>query len=94
MLILCRARVRAQADLQQLQPAPQMGLLVPGQALAIKRVHGVDSRIKKQLAEREEEILKALAGKTYAPNFYGSYSSLEVEEKTGVMQPCASLILG
>ena len=71
-----------------------MGLLVPGQALAIKQVSGVDSKIKKQLAEREEEILKALGGKTYAPNFYGSCSSLEVEEKTGDMQPCANLILG
>ena len=93
-LALCRARVRAQEDLQKLQPAPHMGLLVPGRELAIKQVHGIDSEVKKQLAEREEAVLTALAGKAYAPKLYGSFNSLDGEEGSGGGQPCANLIIG
>ena len=91
---MCRARVRAQLDLQQLQPAPEMGSLAPGQDLVIKRLVGVDRAPVKWLAEREASVLQALDGKPYVPTFYGSFSSQEQEEGSGVMRPCANLVMG
>ena len=93
-MFVCRARVRSQAELQALQPAPQMSALIPGQDVVIQMLVGVDHELLRQLGEHEASVLQALAGKPWVPTFHGSFSSQEVGEGSRVMRPCANLIMG
>jgi len=92
--LLCRARVRSKADLAQLHPQPYLGPLQPGQQVVIKVMKGIDGEALRQLAEHEEEVLGAVTGKPYMPQFYGSFRTEQVEEESGVVRPCANLITG
>ena len=86
--------MRSAADLAQLQPQPYLGPLQPGQQVVIKVMKGTDGEALGQLAEHEEEVLRAVAGKPYVPQFYGSFKTEDVEEGSGVVRPCANLIMG
>ena len=55
---------------------------------------GIDGEALGQLVEHEEEVLRAVAGKPYVPQFYGSFKTEDVEEGSGVVRPCANLIMG
>ena len=90
--MLCRARLRSADDLAQLQPQPYLGPLQPGQQVVIKVMKGTAGEALRQLAEHEEEVLRAVTGKPYMPQFYGSFTTEQVEEETGVVRPCANLI--
>lgn len=90
LLCLCRARVKGEADLINLQLPDG---LEPGQRLVIKQVHNVDQEVPRTLAEHEEEVLRSLAGKPFAPKLYGSYPSQEEETGTGSTCQCANLII-
>ena len=86
--------MRSAADLAQLQPQPYLGPLQPGQKVVIKVMKGIHEDILRQLAEHEEEVLRAVTDKPYMPRFYGSFRSEDVEEGSGVVRPCANLIMG
>ncbi|DBA75938.1 TPA: hypothetical protein ACH3X2_008996 [Trebouxia sp. C0005] len=88
------ARVRSMADLAQLQAPPYLGPLQPGQQVVIKVVKGIDRENLRDLAEHEEEVLRALTGKPYVPQFFASFRTEDVEEGSGVVRPCANLIMG
>ena len=59
--------MRSAADLAQLQPQPYLGALQPGQQVVIKVMKGIDGEALGQLAEHEEEVLRAVTGKLYMP---------------------------
>jgi len=86
--------VRSAAELAQLQPQPNLGPLQPGQQVVIKVMKGIDEDILRQLAEHEEEVLRAFTEKPYMPRFYGSFRTEDVEEGSGVVRPCVNLIMG
>ena len=91
LLCLCRARVKGEADLSA-QGLQETGL-EPGQQLVIKQVHNVDQEVPRSPAEHEEEVLRSLAGKPFAPQLYGSFQSQEVEAGTGSVCQCVNLII-
>jgi hypothetical protein len=62
--------------------------------VVIKVMKGIDGEALRQLAEHEEEVLGAVTGKPYMPQFYGSFRTEQVEEESGVVRPCANLITG
>lgn len=82
------------ADLARLQPQPYKGPLQPGQQVVIKVMKGIDGEALRQLAEHEEEVLRAFTGKPYMPKFYGSFTTEQAEEESRVVRPCANLISG
>ncbi|KAA6426479.1 MAG: hypothetical protein FRX49_03590 [Trebouxia sp. A1-2] len=92
--VVLRARVRAEADLAKLQPAPDMGSLTPGLDLVIKHISGMECEAVRQLTAREVMVLKAVSDKPYVPNFYGSFASEAAEEGGRVVAHSANLLIG
>ncbi len=95
-LFLCRARVRSEADLAGLQPAPDMGSLTPRLDLVIKHMTGMKCEAMRQLAACEVTVtvLEAVSEKSYVPIFHSSFNSEEAKEGSAVASHSADLLIG